>query len=122
MGIFGDNTKDSVNVQNLTIIGKETTLSGSISASGDIRIDGTVTGDVSTAYRLVLGEQAVVVGNVSAKSSEISGLVEGRIKILETLTLTSSAKIIGDISANKLSVEIDAVIEGNCQIGSMFDN
>ncbi len=43
----------------------------------------------------------------------------GNIKITETLSLTKSAKVNGDIKANKLVVEIDAAIEGKCQIGAV---
>ena len=101
------------------IIGKETSLDGSIASSGNIRVEGKVTGDVKAKAKFVLGNEAIVTGNVVARSAEIAGKIEGNIEISEVLTLRPSAVINGDILTNKLVVEPGATFNGSCRMGHL---
>lgn len=101
------------------IIGKETTLEGSIASAGNVRIEGMVNGDLTAKEKLVLGNEAVVKGNVVARSAEIAGRIEGNIEISEVLTLRQSAVINGDILTNKLVVEPGATFNGGCRMGHL---
>jgi cytoskeletal protein CcmA (bactofilin family) len=101
------------------IIGKETTLEGSLSSSGNIRVEGKVNGDVVAKAKFVLGIEAVVTGNVVARTADIAGKIEGNIEVSEVLTLKPSAVINGDILTNKLVVEPGASFNGGCRMGHL---
>ncbi len=101
------------------IIGKETSLDGSIASSGNIRVEGRVVGNVKAKAKFVLGAEAFVNGNVIARSAEIAGKIEGNIEISEVLTLKPSAVINGDILTNKLVVEPGATFNGGCKMGHL---
>lgn len=101
------------------IIGKETSLDGNIASSGNIRVEGKVSGDVVAKEKFVLGDEATVSGNVVARSAEIGGKIEGNIEISEVLTLKPSAIINGDILTNKLVVEPGATFNGSCKMGHL---
>jgi len=101
------------------IIGKETSLEGSLSSSGNIRVEGKVNGDVVAKAKFVLGKEAVVTGNVVARTADIAGKIEGNIEVSEVLTLKPSAVINGDILTNKLVVEPGASFNGGCRMGHL---
>jgi cytoskeletal protein CcmA (bactofilin family) len=105
------------NVSN--IIGRETVLEGSIESVGNIRIEGKVLGNTKAKAKFVMGEDAVVDGNVMARNAEVAGKVTGNIIISELLILKPSAVINGDILTNKLVVEPGATFNGGCKMGHL---
>jgi cytoskeletal protein CcmA (bactofilin family) len=99
---------------NLISIG--TDITGDIKSNGDIRIDGSLTGTLSTKGKVVIGQTGRVSGEVFCKNSEVSGTVEGKITVNQLLILKASSKIQGDITTLKLSIEPGAVFSGNCKM------
>jgi cytoskeletal protein CcmA (bactofilin family) len=97
-------------------IGKGTIIDGNIEAVGNIRIEGTVKGNVTTKAKLSLGESATIEGNIFAINAEIAGTVKGILTVSELLLLRFSAVITGDIITGKLSVETGASFNGNCKM------
>ena len=112
-------TKPYGEVQNQTIniISEGTTIKGDVSASGDIRIDGELTGNIEAKGRLVIGPKGKVVGEIKCNNIEVSGYIKGKITVSELLTMKSSAQIFSDIVAGKLSVEPGSIFTGNCAMG-----
>ena len=110
----------------INLIGVGTIINGDIQSSGDIRIDGTLTGSLSTSGKLVIGETGKIKGDINCKNSDISGVVEGKILVAELLTLKLTAKILGDIITSRLTVEPGALFTGTCNMAknnnSMMNN
>lgn len=104
---------------NLNIIGNGTSIVGDIVSNGDIRIDGSLKGNLNTKSKVVLGSSGSIIGIVCCKNSEISGEINGEINVEELLVLRSTAKIYGDITTSKLSIEPGALFTGNCNMGSV---
>lgn len=100
-------------------IGKETTLEGNIESTGNIRVEGNVNGHVKAKAKFVMGADALVNGNVVARTAEIAGTVKGHIEISELLVLKATAVIKGDILTNKLIVEPGATFNGGCKMGHL---
>jgi cytoskeletal protein CcmA (bactofilin family) len=94
-----------------------TSIKGDVSASGDIRIDGTLIGNIEAKGRLVIGPKGRIEGEVNCNNIEISGYIKGKITVPELLNMKSSAKINGDIVAGKLSVEPGSLFSGTCTMG-----
>ena len=115
-----DKKQGAAKLSNISnIIGKETTLDGSIASAGNVRVEGKVTGDVKAKAKFVLGNDAIITGNVVARSAEVDGRIDGNIEISEVLTLRPSAVINGDILTNKLVVEPGATFNGSCRMGHL---
>jgi cytoskeletal protein CcmA (bactofilin family) len=108
------NNTPAFNPNNLNIINAGTTILGDLNSEGDMRIDGTVKGYVSSKARLVLGNTCKVEGDIKAVNLELSGEVNGNIYVTELLTVKASAKINGNIVSNKLIIEAGAEFNGNC--------
>lgn len=96
-----------------SLISTELKIVGNLNSSGDLRIDGTVEGDI-TSRSLVVGEGARVEGSIAAETVRISGSVSGQIKATN-VAVARTARVSGDITYRTLSVEEGGVLEGQCR-------
>ncbi len=94
----------------------ETVIVGNITAPKDLRIDGTVQGDVACAGKVVLGKTGSIVGNIQCTTAEIAGKVTGNISVQQSLTLKSSSIFEGDIQTASLIIEPGASLNGQCKM------
>ena len=101
----------------INIISSGTVIEGEIKSNGDIRIDGTIRGSVTSKSKVVVGSTGVVEGDVFCQSADISGVIVGKTTVVEMLFLKSHARINGDIHTGKLVVEVGASFTGNCNMG-----
>jgi len=108
---YGDTLDQAIN-----IISEGTHIKGDVIASGDIRIDGTLTGNIEAKGKLVIGPKGKVEGEINCNNIELSGLIKGKVIVQELLNMKSSAQIFGDIIVGKLSVEPGSVFTGNCSM------
>jgi len=99
-----------------TIIGSTAILEGDFSADGKVKIDGKINGDARINGDLIMGETALILGNVSANSIDTAGTVEGNVYCKKQLRLASTAKIIGDIQVEGLSIEEGGQFHGICSM------
>lgn len=100
----------------INLISAGTDIIGDVKSSGDIRIDGTLTGNLNTKGKVVVGPTGKVKGEVICKNSEVAGVIEGKIIVGQLLNLKASSKIYGDIATSKLSIEPGAVFSGTCKM------
>jgi cytoskeletal protein CcmA (bactofilin family) len=106
----------------INLISNGTEITGDIKSSGDIRIDGSLTGNLNTKGKVVIGPTGKVKGEVICKNSEVSGMIDGKISVGQLLNLKTSSKIVGDIYTFKLSIEPGAKFTGNCKMSEGEDN
>jgi cytoskeletal protein CcmA (bactofilin family) len=106
------NEADNTTTINLISLG--TDIIGDVRSTGDIRIDGTLKGNLITKGKVVIGPTGKINGEVECKNSEVSGIIEGKITVGQLLNLKASSKIVGDIITDKLSIEPGAVFTGHC--------
>jgi cytoskeletal protein CcmA (bactofilin family) len=88
-------------------------VTGTLKSTGDVQIDGRVEGDVYSAS-LVIGEKALIHGDVAAEEVTVRGRVEGSIRARKVL-LASSCRVQGNILHEAFAVETGAYFEGNCR-------
>jgi cytoskeletal protein CcmA (bactofilin family) len=100
----------------INLIGSGTEIKGDVISNGDVRIDGTVNGNIQTKGKVVIGETGKVKGEISCQHADISGKIEGKIAISDLLSLKPTSFIEGDIVANKLAIEPGARFTGNCSM------
>jgi cytoskeletal protein CcmA (bactofilin family) len=85
---------------------------GDLRCDGEIQIDGTLNGNVSGDSVLV-GANAVINGNIVAKTVRVHGHVTGEIRA-SSVSLSKTAYILGDIMHSDLSIEQGAFLQGHC--------
>ena len=106
----------------INLISLGTDITGDVKSTGDIRIDGSLNGNLNTKGKVVIGPTGKVNGEVVCKNSEVSGTVEGRIIVSQLLILKASSRIFGDIATAKLSIEPGAIFSGNCKMSENENN
>lgn len=119
------NTKNKTDMQptngngnGTTLIGAGTTLKGDISSSSDLRIDGTIIGNITSSAKIVIGSSGVVEGDITGNQVDVVGKVSGNIRAKELLQLKGDAVVNGNIYAGKLQMEPTATFNGQCHMGA----
>ena len=84
---------------------------GDLATANDIRIDGKFEG------RLVVGEKAVIKGDIFGTDIDFSGtMTSGNIYTRETLSLKGGCSVHGDLYFQRFQVELDAKFTGSCKV------
>lgn len=96
-----------------SIVSDDMRIVGDMESDGEIHVDGQVEGDVR-ARALLVGETALVRGEIVAEVVEVHGRVDGQIKA-RTVHLAKKAHVVGDIVHEDLSIETGAFLEGHCR-------
>ena len=99
-------------------IDQNTSLKGTLKAKTDIRIDGSVEGNVETTGKVILGKEAKVLGEVSCANAEIEGLFKGKIMVSGILSLKTNSNVEGEVLTQKLIVEAGATFNAQCKMQS----
>jgi cytoskeletal protein CcmA (bactofilin family) len=100
--------------QNINRISEGTEIVGTITTSGDIRIDGILEGNLTSKGRIVIGEKGRIKGELNCRYVDIWGTLEGSLNASEMTNLKSMSTIIGDIKTLKLCIEVGAQFNGTC--------
>lgn len=106
---------------NMTIIGAGTVVEGILKASASTRIEGTVNGDITSEGVVVIANEGIVNGNITAVDVKISGTVKGNLIISGKTELVSNGKLVGDIKTGSLSIDETAIFQGNCKMNSVTE-
>ncbi len=100
---------------------EDTHITGELKSSSNIRIDGSLSGNLMTTGKLVLGASGIIEGDVTCEHAEIEGRIKGKISVRQLLSLKASSKVEGEIFTDKISIEPGAVFTGTCNMGKVKD-
>ena len=128
--MFGSNTKEKTTSVNTltgtdkegsatTVIAKGTVIEGKFACNENVRLDGSIHGEVKVDKRFVMGDSSYVQGNIHARDAAMKGRITGDLYIKEALHLMDSAVIEGNIHAKTMVVEEGARYNGACKIGDL---
>ena len=107
----------NININEVNRIASGAIFKGDIATANDIRIDGTFEGRLYSEARVVVGEKAVVNGDIFCTFVDFNGtMTEGRFYVKDTLTLKAGCSVHGDLFFERLQVELDAKFIGKCQV------
>ena len=109
------NSQQSGTVYNALTSGSK--IIGTIIADSDIRIDGSIEGDLQCSGKIVIGEKGQLKGTIACQFADIYGKVDGKIDVKQTLTLRATANIKGEVTTQTLIVEPNAIFNGSCSMG-----
>lgn len=101
--------------QNATF-GPGLVFEGKLTFQGQVRFDGTFTGEISTDDLLIIGETAKVHADISCGSVVINGEVNGKIKARDSVELRGHARVKADIATPSLVMDKGVVFDGYCNM------
>jgi cytoskeletal protein CcmA (bactofilin family) len=103
-------------------VGNGTTLTGEANFKGMLRVDGTLSGRVSSADgTLIVSTGGQVDANVEVSVAQIYGTVNGDITATKRIELGRVAKVTGNIQTPALVIEQGAIFEGSCRMAQQRD-
>lgn len=94
----------------LSFLGTDVVVSGNVTGTGQLHIDGRVDGDVQ-CETLIQGDAGMIAGHIACDTVHLAGLVDGTVRA-RVVTLEPSARVTGDLSYETLSIAAGATIEG----------
>lgn len=101
-------------VKEMNIIGAGTVVEGKLKSQGSVRIDGKLTGEVSTPGNVAVGPMGEVEGSVAARNVTVGGKIKGTVTASEKLVFEGKAVIRAEIWASKLVIDEGALFDGKC--------
>lgn len=104
-----------------TLISSETTITGDISFTGQLDVEGTVIGSIQAAsadatLRVVSGGR--VAGEIKVPHATVNGKVEGDVHSSERLVLSERAVVDGDVYYNLIEMSAGAKVNGGLRHSS----
>ena len=113
---------DKISSNSPTLISPGTIFRGDVKSENDLRIDGTIHGNVKSSAKIVVGPSGFVEGNIEGSNADITGKVVGNISVKDLLQLREQCNVNGNIAAGKLQVDPSALYNGKCQMGPSAGN
>ena len=101
----------------VSVIGEDMEVVGSVRSSGVLKVAGTVLGDVSADAQLLVAKGGRVKGDVCAREVVLNGEVYGSVVAEQRVELQGSAVIHGDITTPRLMIHEGAAVDSDVCIG-----
>ncbi len=100
-------------VEKRTVIGRTLTVSGELSISEEILIEGTVDGVINSTGRVVIGRNGFVKAEVYAREVVIKGRLEGDVKGEYKVEIAPEGVLNGNIISQRVVLAEGSVFKGN---------
>jgi cytoskeletal protein CcmA (bactofilin family) len=96
-----------------SIISADLAIEGNLTSTGEVQVDGSVSGDIR-CKALIVGVKGSVIGEVIAQTVRMHGSVKGMVRA-KSVFLASTARMAGDVEHESLAIEPGAYLEGHCR-------
>jgi cytoskeletal protein CcmA (bactofilin family) len=98
------------------LVAAEATWEGKLVTSGNVRIEGTLHGEVETGATLFVASRARIDGTIRARSMMLAGEVEGQVSCSDRLEILPGGSARGEIETATLVVHEGAFIDSRFQM------
>lgn len=103
----------------VTVIGKETKVSGNLSGDEDLTVLGRVEGSVQLSKTLTIEPGGTVVAEVKVRELVVSGVMVGNVTADDCVHITDSGRMVGDIAAPRVIIVDGAMFRGQVDMGDI---
>ncbi len=101
-----------------TLIGSDADLTGDLKIKNSARIDGKVTGKITSADTVTVGSGGIIDGDITANHIILGGKVTGNLSASGRTILEKSATLNGNLKTMILVVQEGAQFNGQSEMGS----
>lgn len=99
-----------------TALGPGTLIDGKFSFDSPVRIDGDLSGEVSSTSALIVGEEASVKADIQVGSLIVFGQVSGKVDVRDLVEIRAGGRIEADIRAERVVIEHGGYFNGYCHM------
>ena len=103
---------------NITLLAKGVVLKGEIHVEGTVRIDGRLDGEIQTKGHVIIGEDGLVQGIITAGTVVSSGRIKAKVTANERIQLMKTSTLIGEVLTPILIMEEGAKLQGTTDMGA----
>lgn len=101
-----------------SVIDEQLNIVGDLETEGTLRIDGRLRGSIRRADLVILGADAQVEGDVTAREVIVAGAVIGNIEASERTEVQASAVISGDIVTGAVLIHEGGAVRGRLVVSA----
>ena len=98
---------------NVVTLGPRDSLHGRLDIHGDLKIAGTVEGELKASGDILVDSSANVQASIEGANVNVRGQVNGNVTARKRLTLGGSGHLNGEVKVSRLTVEDGATLNGN---------
>ncbi len=102
----------------VTIIGAGVVVEGKLESNGNVRIDGTIKGNVKAKGNVTVGESGIIEGEVFANAVTVGGTIIGVVNADSKVVLESDSSLKGDLITKVLEIQAGAKFDGSSKMSS----
>ena len=109
----------AVKSENKAVVGATLTVTGDITGTEDLLVEGRVEGAVTLRSNIVtIGKSGHVKGNISAKTIHVVGSHTGNLYGDDQIIIHHGAHVVGDVAAPRVTLEDGAKLKGTIDMDS----
>ena len=102
-------------------MGPGSEFEGKLHFSGSVRLDGKVTGQISSEGLLIIGPSGCIQADVMVETVIICGEVRGEVIASQEIELRPPARVYGTLTTPTLVIHEGVIFEGSCQMSGLED-
>jgi cytoskeletal protein CcmA (bactofilin family) len=88
-----------------SILGPTTRVTGRVSGTGSLRVEGQVRGDVDVGGEAQIASGGSVEGNISASRLDVSGSLQGDVRVEGAVVIRKGAVVRGELHGAEVAIE-----------------
>jgi cytoskeletal protein CcmA (bactofilin family) len=98
------------------VLNSEVEINGTLKFAGEMTFEGKLEGDITSDGALLLGDSAVIRGNINVASAVVRGKINGNIIAKEKIEIKAKTELFGDIKSAKLVIEEGVTFVGKSEV------
>jgi cytoskeletal protein CcmA (bactofilin family) len=98
------------------VLASDVEIKGNLKFAGELTFEGKLDGEIDSDGSLLLGESAVVNGNINVGSVVVRGKINGNITARDKIDIKAKTELFGDIKAAKLVIEEGITFVGKTEV------
>lgn len=112
------NKSDLINETEVTVVGENVHLNGTLDFSGVVRVYGKLSGEIRATAQssVILMESSVVEGSLVVDTLVIAGFVRGNIRAKTRVSIEGTGRVIGNIETPTIAIDFGAYLEGETKM------
>lgn len=104
------------NLNAISRISSASTVRGEMYSRNDIRIDGTFEGKIYSEGKVVVGEKAIITGDIICTNVDFWGKLKGNLYVKDTLSLKDGCVVDGELHIRRIMLELGSKFNGTCRM------